>query len=397
MESTTPQLRIEKDDGLSIDELVRRKAMGFSVLRSAHVGNLSPYNLALADAGIPILSVDHNITGVDRNYMPESIATQKSQKSIAALGRLVCRSLAEANALDPSAQDKPQFLDDFHIAAARQALPANAMIMTNTEYLRTNELVVREIVELALKEFPSIFNRLALPDGSTKKSTNASSLVKLYGIMQLNDNPREENEAVIMPNILDILANFVIESLETEQDVQYHLSGPAMVKYIDSMMPDLQELYSKLRDRASFGPRLPAKLTVKLVPTAEAKFATTLSRRSNLDSLLEAVKAADEELDVLQGARKAFFTSPGAQDSAARREATNQFKDGEAAIDLVVAEKISQIPELLVEPGTSGFITQYDVLDEGGLYVPAINRQASMAELARLSARLGRIQRRFTA
>jgi hypothetical protein len=62
-----------------------------------------------------------------------------------------------------------------------------------------------------------------------------------------------------------------------------------------------------------------------------------------------------------------------------------------------VAEKISQIPELLVEPGTSGFITQYDVLDEGGLYVPAINRQASMAELARLSARLGRIQRRFTA
>lgn len=50
-------LEIITEPNVSIDDLVAVQATGVSVVRSAHVGNLAPYNLSLAAAGIPILSV----------------------------------------------------------------------------------------------------------------------------------------------------------------------------------------------------------------------------------------------------------------------------------------------------------------------------------------------------
>lgn len=394
MVNNTPQLIVDKDSSVSIQDLVERKDQGISVIRSAHVGNLSPYNLSLADAGIPILSVDHNVTGIDSNYMPEVVARQTRQRTVAAIGRLVCRSVVSCECVRNDQQAPRQFLDDLHIGAVRKAVP-NAAIMTNTEYLRANESVVQEIVSLALKEFPCVFTRTSQPDGSTKKEPNAASLVNTLGIMQLNDDPRAEQEAVIMPNILDILANFVIESLESESDIQYHLSGPAMIKYIDGLLPELQALYARCKWSPSLGPRLPDTLTVKLVPTADARFATTATRKTKLDEVLQANQEAEAELLGLQAERKSFFSSPSSKNNGTRSSFLASVNEREKALDLKVAEKLSTIPEVLINPGTPGFITQYDLIEEGGLYVAPVNTTASMAELARLSLRLMGIQRRF--
>jgi hypothetical protein len=384
MNITTPTIEIIKDDRVNVDDLVRLQTAGFSVLRSAHIGNLSPYNLTLADAGLPILSVDHTITGVDTNYFPESINTQTGSTIIAPLGKLACRTKASTG----------EYLDELHLAAVQRNI-TNAKTFTNTEYLQANKPTIDEIVRVTLAEFPELFNRMALPDGSSQRQNDAAHFVTLLGVMQLNDQPRAEKQAVIMPNILNIAANFVIEALQSQQATQYHLSGAAMVKYIGTLMPTINQLYARLQQTASFGGSLPAHLTVRLVPTTPAKFATTVARAPKLDALLKTYQAASTALAELEERRRTFFGGSLAADTGAREQFVATAKSQQAAIEREVAGYIAEIPELFIEPGTPGFVTQYDVENEGGLYVPAINRTASMAQLAAMSHKLTLIKKRL--
>lgn len=382
MSQPSPRLEIINDTAVSIDDLVRMQAEGFSVLRSAHVGNLSPYNLTIADASIPILSVDHTITGVDTNYFPEQELSRVQSAVIAPLGTLVCRTVS----------DDGRYLDERHIDAVRGAVPS-ADVYTNTEYLRRNEAVAGEIVNMAVREFPGVFTRLALADGTTRKDASAASRVADLGILQLTDEPRAERTTVLMPNSLDILANFVIEALRTERAVQYHLSGPDMVRYIGGLMPQLQAMYGRLVASSSFGAKLPPALEVRLVPTAPARFATTMDRRELLDSVITAYDDSQDELAALNAQRKAFFAGESARDDAARKRFLDDVRAVQTSVERQLGERTEDIPELFIDPGQSGFITQYDVAREGGLYVPEANRVRPMAVLATMVKTMQRARR----
>jgi len=387
MNENDPNIDLVIDDSLSINDLVRLRNEGFSVMRSAHVGNLSPYNLALASVGIPILSVDHTITGIDKNYFPESINSQTKSETIAPLGRLVCRTVADLPPSRSRIAGDARFLDEVHLNAVRQAMPGTD-IFTNTEYVRSNERVVGEVVDIALNDFPEVFERLALPDGKAKQDRNAASLVKSLGVMQLNDDPRQEKTAVIMPNIVDILANFVIESMSSGKEVQYHLSGPDMVRYIGGIMPDLQAMFGRLKASASFREKIPNQIVVKLVPTALARFATTMARRDNMDLALQTLVNTDDALDVLSGERKKFFASSDAGDKQKKNNFVVGVKQQESEAIRPAVDATDRMAEFFIGPGEPGFITQYDVLAEGGLYVPTVNRETSMAGLSRMLGRL---------
>ncbi len=395
MSEREPQLEITPDDSPSINDLVQFQAAGFSVLRSAHVGNFSPYNLAIIEAGIPLLCVDHTITGIDKNYRPENIEAGGEAARIAPMGKLVCRA-----GIDQLPEELvgicngSAFVDQAHITSSRAIMGTEA-IFSNTEYLRANESVVQEIVRMALAEFPQLFERIATSDGKALKLSRVSELVDGLGIMQLNDDPRAEKTAVIMPNLVDMLANFVIEALRSQQDTQFHLSGPDMVHHIKPNTPTLQNMYRRLVETASFGSQLPQQLKIRLVPTTSAKFVTTQARADRLDSLLAAMAEADAELGEIQDERKDFFSLPISLNKTARATFESEVKVRVSAIQFTVAEKLAAMPELMIEPKTAGHITQYDVMREGGLFVPDINRQFSMAELTQLSKKLGRVAGRF--
>lgn len=384
MGATNEQLQVIIDDTLSINDLVSRQAQGFSVLRSAHVGNFSAYNLTIAESGIPVLAVDHNVTGVDRNYFPESVNTHSGSTLIAATGKISCRAVALGG----------QFVDELQLDSVRKAVPS-AAVFTNTDYVRANAAVVSEVVDLLLAEAPRYFDRLVMPNGSTARRPDAARLLGSYGIMQLQEDPRQEGAAVLLPNMADILANFAIEALKTERAIQYHLSGPDMVKYIGGLLPDLNGLYARLRATASFGARLPAMLQVRLVPTAQAIFATTGQRRNQLDTLIAIYDAAQDELAELDARRKQFFTSDQANDNGAKADLLNGQKRQRAAIETDLAECIALQPELLCGPGEPGFITQYDALAEGGLYVPGTNRERTVGQLGTMSKTLKKIAKRL--
>lgn len=388
MESVN-QIDVITDDTVSIADLVAKQLAGFSVVRSAHVGNLSPYNLTIAEAGIPVLSVDHTVTGIDTNYFPENVMNQSGTKMVAPLGRIVSRA---------TTFDGGQ-LDQLHLDSARLAVPGS-QVFTNTEYLRANEAVANEIVSIALDVSPHLFVRVATPDGRTdNKRLRVDTLVDSVGIMQLNDNPKAEETAVIMPNELDILINFVAEFLNSGEAVQYHLSGPDMVKYISSRMGEINKMYEAVASRASFGSLLPSSLTVRLVPSSAARFATTVERGQKLEGLINMYLAVEEELDVLAQRRSTFFNSVLSKDIEFKRAFVAQTKSTEASFERLVAEKVAELPELFLTPGGNnkqgGFITQYDVIAEGGLYVPEVNRTFSMARLGAMSLALEKIQRRY--
>jgi hypothetical protein len=395
-------LQVTINDNLSIADLVQLHDAGASVMRSAHVGNFSPYNLAIAQAGLPMLLVDHTITGrldpdmkgVDRNYFPEGVVSAAGNRIIADAGSLVCRT---ATRLDTSV-----FVDEFHTAAIQAVIP-EADLVTNTNYLRANESVAGEIVCLAAKIAPGLFQRVAESDGSVSRRDRAADLISRLGVMQLNDDPRAAAPAVLIPNEVDIVANFIIEALNSDQATQYHLSGPDMIDYLVNRQtgggkPDLlaiKALYEQVRQSASFGPQLPAELNVQLVSSTEARFATTMARRAALDNLLEAVSANEVVQAQTRAKKKDFFASSDAQNRELRSEFEIAIgvRTRAAEADLVTA--MQAVPEQFVAPRNLGFVTQYDVANEGGLYVPPINRERNMSELRLITASMTKVRKRL--
>ena len=403
--NTTPEttpITLTVADGVSINDLLEKKNEGISVMRSAHVGNASPYNLTLADAGIPMLLVDQTITGaldpamkgVDRTYFPEAIITQSEQVRIARAGLLVCRAEVQAA---PS----PQYVDEFHLDSLRSAF-ANASLYTDSTYVQKVPRLAQAFVNAALKNNPQLFTRVVTPDGTVHTSEAATLLAQKESILPLQDDPRAARLACLTPNEVNIAINFAAEALLTGKSTQYHLSGPDMVRYIfaknsSGVVPIdvVANLYKTVRESTTFGRDLPAQLDVQLVPTAAARFATTLKRRYELQAMLAALVNTTEQLAELDASKKEFFTNPanrGVTASDRQKTFTAKAKAQQEIILANMNEVSNDIPELFTAPQTPGFITQYDVLQEGGLWVAPQNRQLSMQALQALYTQVQRIR-----
>lgn len=390
MSELNPQLIIEREDTLSVDDLVMKRNLGFSVIRTPHIGNMAPYNLTLADAGIPMVVVDHNITGIDKNYRPESIIDQTQERKIADVGRLTLRASVEPiSNQELSVVNDNRFLDEVHLNAIRKILP-NARLVSNTEYFRQNFDIAAEITNIVLAAKPEVFDRKVFSDGSISEKQPLANEVKTKGLMQLNDDPRT-GEAVLAPLEVDILVGFVAEAIKTESDLQYHLSGPDMVKYIFGKIPTLNELYAQIKTQATFRQQLPDLLNVRLVPSADAKFATTLSRKNELDNLILAQDEISQELAELD----AWVIKNRPTEIERMTKFDSRTLSKKDAINRALVEKIAFVPELFVKSGERGSLTQYDLAREGGLYVAPMNREMPMFALAAIYAHLLEVRRRF--
>jgi len=249
--------------------------------------------------------------------------------------------------------------------------------------------VAADIIAVALQSRPDLFTRVVERDGTIRQDSKAARLIPAYGILQLNDYPRTE-AGVLIPNEVDIVINFAIEALESGRDRQVHLSGPDMHHYIKDgrMQTALDELYTTVRSRTSLGGRLPSVLQVSLVPSSSACFVTTTQRSDILQKVFDVVKARDSHARQKQ----VFFGTDAAKDKQARRlflERTKQ-QNHELAQELYAA--VGTAAEVLVEPKHAPFLSQYDVLLEGGVAMPSENLEYSMAKLAAIGKQLRKIK-----
>ncbi len=375
MSEIDPQITIIKDNTVSIEDLATAQAAGTSVLRSAHVGNLSAYNLGLATEFL-LLLVDHNQTGVDQTYQPENlVSTEGTTELTATRGTVSLRTYVDN--IPNEAQDvfgSAGYLDQLHIGTLQRAI-GGATITTCTDYLRANEAVAGEVVSAALQAAPEQFSRIVRPDGRVEKY-DALALARSKGVLALRDDPRAPEAVAMMPNTATIATNFIVEALRSGSAMQYHLSGPDMINY--ATQPDFQAALSALYQRvvrtASFGRQLPRELTVRIVKATPAKFVTTSGDRQ-------------QELKAL------FFKTDLARQADIKDAVLAVQSDRQRSMEIKVAEQLAGLPELLLDPGAKGMLTQYDVLRDG-LYIPEANRTRSMSELESLAKRLATIKKR---
>lgn len=370
------ELIVNKQEEISLNELIEKKDEGLSVVRSAHVGNSRMYNLVLAEAGVDMLLVDHNQTARDRNYLPHLVIVNDEIENLTdSQNTLSLRTRSERT------QDEGRFLDEIHTSSLGQAF-FDTNVFTNTEYLRSNETIVAEIVNICSLRMPNLFNRLVLPDGTTDKRPGASDLVRTSGILQLTDNPRSETLAVMMPNELDIICGFVIEAINTGTDTQYHVSGPDMINYIKGIMPNLQKIYG-LFSSASFANKLPKKLSVELVPGTPLGLATTKNNFARLKPLTDYIEEMEDFEEESNKKRRAVFEGrkPSKNET---KDLLDSIKSDRDRIQSMINEAASQSSELLSDLDSTTYTTQYDSLEHGGLFVPKITRELSIKKLAKI-------------
>ena len=379
-------ININLEPNLSLQDVVTAQQEGYSVMRSAHVGNLRGYNLAVASLGIPVLLVDHNVVAQypddfgDRNYLPGSIVRRDSITPLPVnrLGGL---------AMQTTTQDG-QYLDQLHIASLQQAF-ANTSFFTNTSYVRSQESISGEIAKIALTTMPELFKRVVESDGSIQQATEAKRnyafLADSYGILQLNDDPRQER-GLLLPNEVDILNNFVVEALRSGRSRQLHLSGPDMKDYAmtTNLRDILNRLYKEVLELASFRRSLPEDIQVDLIPAAEARFASSRSQTRQLYTIFDYLSYEDR----VKEEKSAFFQSPNRQDDAQRDEFLAQIKTKEALVIDGLNLAVAEAKELFNGPRQAPFTSQYDVINEGGLVMPGQNTHLSLENLRKLTKRL---------
>lgn len=352
-------LVIETTPNISLQDIVTEQQQGTSVIRSAHVGNARGYNLALAELGIPFLLVDHTIVASqpgqagDKNYLPGSIVTLEGVNPLAVsgLGGLSLKTTVECpdtKAILP--------LDTLHTRAFQAAFP-DTTIATNTEYLRSEEVLAQDVITTATQVAPELFTRKVEIDGTITPATVDD--IKRYGILQLNDDPRTER-GVLIPNEVDIVINFLIEAIKSGTDTQIHLAGPDMPGYMKKpeTISAITQLYQAAARRLAGKYTLPETAIVKLVPSHYAEFVTTQDRAQHVAAVFEAF-------------------DPSQQNPRNQPDCTEALQDA---------------PELLIDVRNAPYVSQYDVLRSGGIWMPEENRTYTMTQLRTLAKRLRKIK-----
>lgn len=375
-------VQVNLNQSASLNSILTAKEQGFSVIRSAHVGNQRNYNLALAASGIDMLLVDHTITAVDKNYMPEALVSDGQKFVIAPDGQVTCRTKA-----------KEKYLDELHLSSLTSVY-GQTKIETNTTYLRIAELelgIVDETVRLCAKLYPELFERVVDKGSACTRFDNreASRLALSGQTLQLTSDPRVD-KGVVIPNEVDILCSFVIELLRSERSTQLHISGPAMSEYLfkrnkkKGFVPvqKIQEMYDLLKEQASFGKQLPEQLTVELITGTALRFVSLQDDANTLDEVIKLAATCECTLTSLSQERKAFFSSTNKSSTPEREAFLGRVKQSEKACLVELGQVALRLPDLFSGPQDVALLTQYDIAKSNPLYIPEQIRDLSMAMLA---------------
>jgi len=378
MERLKEGLVLETAWDMSINDLLAEQAVGRSVLRTPHVGNMSVHNMTLLDAGIPAWLVDYGIADRDDDYRPETVLQSGESTTIAAArSRLTCRT----EAVDATSG---AWLDEYHLASLESALPG-ITVETYTAYLRRHESVAGELFGIIGRRLPSSFTHRVTADGTRIQDRFEPEDVADRGVMQLTEDHRR-GEAVMPTTTHNLLATFVIEALESRDDLQYHVSGSQLYRYVfeKATADKLNQMYQIVRNEASFGDQLPRSLKVMIVPARGAVLATTERRCQDLEALVESIDEYGQEAQLLEAERRELFGSKGAGNEAARQAFLRDVKKRRIAMHLGLLKVLVAQPEVVANRAADTFVTQYDVIGESGLYVAEHNRTMTMRQLTGL-------------
>jgi hypothetical protein len=376
------QVTTTENNDLSLLDLVALQKSGYSVVRSPHVGNLYPLNMLALMMGIPLNLYDRNYGKKDANYHPHTVIIDGQQYQVADPERMVCQAAIERVPPPPAEQffaiGEP--LAGAHTTALKSAFPDHAdQITVFSTYLSDRTDLALQLLKPAFLHKPQLWHRYVRQDGSFQKNLSAPSSwhrLREQGILSVTD----DSSGWLIPLELVTVLDGVIEGLEHDNFDVYHLSGPAMIEYIDQKKALMQSLYEAIREHGQLD--LPEHVWFHVVPFANIPL---IAPPDQVSALRESLRLAR-----LIGVGKRRIQKKGSllSKQETKHQAVPQFRSS-------MEEAVRQLTEALgrcsdVDPDLSAgtFFSQYDVFAEGKPEIPPGVTGWSLERAGRIRDRL---------
>jgi len=359
---------VQEQKDINLKALAQINRGGGSVVKTPHVGNWYPNNLAVAQAGIHMLAYDRNIGHKDSNFHPHKLIKDGSTERIGCPNKM-CTHLKVKN--KPEDEMAQRFFADNvakgHIKAIRAALP-EAEIETFTDYLQRHRQEVLTVIRKVTPHYNNLWERKVLATGEVFRSHSPSlNELQQEGIYGLTD----DQEGWIIPLEICVLLCGVLEAVDYGVCKLFHLSGPDMKNYVGSTMREqLNNMYELTLDELS---RLPQKLEFNIVPVSHMRLAVPTSRQEKLDGLVESYLQ-------LQQAEESFGSRIQSADPSERSEVIREVEREREEKQDQLRAAVKQCPEVFYNVERGRYFSQYDILEED-LYLHPWGLKATMKEL----------------
>lgn len=357
-------------DDLSFGDLCDLQNRGYSVVKTPHVGNFYPNNLAIGKLGFRMIMYDRNIGCVDKNFHPHTVIKNGRKHPVTSPEILMTHAYAYQG-IDKSTLKDGDRVADGHLFALRKLFPKGKFIFY-TDYLRQNRETIFEILKIVSEQnvLPDKFGWRRKVNREGFVTTFGSSVswkeISRVGIFGLDN----EQEGYLVPNILNVLICGIVEVINFGKEEIYHLSGPDMFRYIGSMFETLNRCLKLL---SSLDSRYPKRISFNLIAVANMRFAVRSSRQKALDNLvLNYLKIPDFKT------KKGEFMK--SLEPSVRKSHGHLFKSTERKLRNDLIEAMENCPEVFYDIYKGDFTSQHDILTEG-LYVPKWSLETSIKDI----------------
>jgi len=354
-------------DSLSISQLALLSRNGESVVRAAHVGNQYSSNMTIMQAGLHTILYDRTLGSKDRNYHPHLVLRRGTP--------LFCEDLC-----DPDMLVSCTTAGEDHLKVLRRVFPDSLIELYDTYLQRCQENYI-PILSI-LKEYKLLggkkwsWSRFVDREGFvTNRKPKNWKQIEDEGIYRVTT----KNHGWIIPNIFNVILMSLYESLKYKTNTIHHLSGPDMIKYINSIKPDMVDIWSTLK-KFTLNSEV---FDFRLYPTASARFVTLASRRRQLDQLISSYEKLLRHLSTKGVVIKGSSITE-------RDECIKELVRVEGFLRDEVREAVHHCPELFADIRSGLHLTHYDV-DFNGLYVPKWTMEQPLFRLAQIYKNLNKM------
>lgn len=275
-------LNISIHDDISIAELLKIHEEHGVVLKTPHVGNIYPNNLAIASLGIPTLFYDRTLGRKDLNFHPHQLIVDAHAEVIADPDILTTHSVV--NRVPNNMLSAPPIglnLVDFHMSAVKNALP-DANCFTYTDYIQRNAEGALEVLEIATDQNAHLWTRQVDEKGGVTriKAKDWKDIINtgIYGLTN-------SKSGWLIPNPISILFHNTIDIARNAVEDVYLLSGPEMYKYISGYQEELSAIYERVKMRSSL--KLPETVICHVIPVIDMRFLVEKAYKDALDELID--------------------------------------------------------------------------------------------------------------
>lgn len=355
---------------LSINDLVQLARRGKSVMKTPHVGNHYPNNLLINSLEcVHVVLVDQTIGLRDKNFHPHTVIAGSRSYDISRSDLLmtharVDRDSGVVNGMFPIGER----VADCHSSALKALFP-DTVFELNSDLIVRHADLCRWLLEtlsqdnvFASKLFAKgwWWRRWVTREGFVQTRESAVSFADVVGKVRPIDCIEE---GWIIPNFFDVLISAIVQAIDSGCGDVYHLSGPDMVTYIGAMIPLLKDAYQILLENG--GLLLPSSVDFNLVPVADARFAVRASRRTALESLVEAIR------DVREEERERGELMRAARTQEERNRILYEGNRDKLRLELFngLRAAIAGCPEVMYDIKDGAFLSQYDLLQGDSLWI----------------------------